>query len=287
MGVVTSLGAAALHDVATSFARRAPHVTLIVYPSLVQGAQAPAELVAAIALAGRRDEVDLLIVCRGGGSLEDLWAFNDEGVVRAIAACPLPVLCGVGHQTDVTLADFAADVRAPTPTAAAELAAPATQDCVDALHAVADAMRQRVLRALDTRRQRLDHVALRLSRPAVALRRRAQRLAMLRQRLDAALRHATAMHAQRERQAAQRLRRAVGVLRRSQALRLAGMASRLEALDPGRVLHRGYAWLTDEQGVALVSASRVLPGQEINAVLADGRVVARVLGVELDPPARR
>ncbi len=122
-GVVTSLAGAALHDVASVFARRAPQVELIVYPSPVQGVEAPVALVEAIAVAGRRAEVDLLIVCRGGGSLEDLWAFNDERVVRAIAGCPLPVVCGVGHETDVTLADFAADLRAPTPTAAGELAA--------------------------------------------------------------------------------------------------------------------------------------------------------------------
>ncbi|HNB46209.1 MAG TPA: exodeoxyribonuclease VII large subunit, partial [Burkholderiaceae bacterium] len=124
LGVVTSLGAAALRDVATALARRAPQVELIVYPAPVQGADAPALIAQAIATANRRAEVEALIVCRGGGSLEDLWAFNDERVVRAVAGSALPVVCGVGHETDVTLADFAADLRAPTPTAAAELAAP-------------------------------------------------------------------------------------------------------------------------------------------------------------------
>ncbi|MBC8059017.1 MAG: exodeoxyribonuclease VII large subunit [Rhizobiales bacterium] len=118
VGVVTSLGAAALHDVLTALARRAPQVRVIVYPSLVQGAGAPQALAEAIGLASRRAEVDALIVCRGGGSLEDLWAFNDELVVRAIVAASVPVVCGVGHETDVTLADLAADLRAPTPTAA-------------------------------------------------------------------------------------------------------------------------------------------------------------------------
>jgi exodeoxyribonuclease VII large subunit len=124
IGVVTSLAAAALRDVCVTLARRAPHVGVVVYPSPVQGVEAPGALVAAIALAVSRREVDVLLVCRGGGSLEDLWAFNDEGVVRAIAACPIPVVCGVGHETDVTLADFVADHRAATPSAAAELAAP-------------------------------------------------------------------------------------------------------------------------------------------------------------------
>ncbi|MDE2274818.1 MAG: exodeoxyribonuclease VII large subunit, partial [Burkholderiales bacterium] len=124
LGIVTSLGAAALHDVLTTLARRAPHVRVVVYPSLVQGADAPAALVAALQLADRRNEVDVLLLVRGGGSIEDLWAFNDERVVQAVVASRLPVVCGVGHETDVTLCDLAADLRAPTPTAAAELAAP-------------------------------------------------------------------------------------------------------------------------------------------------------------------
>ncbi|HZT54938.1 MAG TPA: exodeoxyribonuclease VII large subunit, partial [Burkholderiaceae bacterium] len=137
VGVVTSLGAAALHDVLTALARRAPQVRVVVYPSLVQGAAAPAALAEAIALAGRRAEVDALIVCRGGGSLEDLWAFNDEAVVRAIVAAPMPVVCGVGHETDLTLADLCADLRAPTPTAAAELVAPTRDACLNVLTAFA------------------------------------------------------------------------------------------------------------------------------------------------------
>ena len=112
VGVVTSLGAAALHDVLTAIRRRASHVRVVVYPSLVQGPEAPAQLVAAIAQAGQRAEVDVLIVCRGGGSLEDLWAFNDEAVVRALVACPIPVVCGVGHETDVTLAPGGRSARA-------------------------------------------------------------------------------------------------------------------------------------------------------------------------------
>ena len=149
IGVVTSLGAAALHDVLSSLARRAPHVRVVVYPSLVQGADAPAALCAAITAAARHGEADTLIVCRGGGSLEDLMAFNDERVVRALAASPVPVVCGVGHESDVTLADLVADLRAPTPTAAAELAAPQTRDCLDALEALSETLRRRVHNALE------------------------------------------------------------------------------------------------------------------------------------------
>ena len=280
VGVVTSLGAAALHDVASAFARRAPQVELIVYPSLVQGSEAPEALAEAIALAARRAEVELLIVCRGGGSLEDLWAFNDERVVRAIASCALPVLCGVGHETDVTLADFAADLRAPTPTAAAELAAPARLDCLAALQTLGSAMRQRVQRALDARRQRLDHAALRLARPTELLHRQRQALAMLQHRLAAAVRQTSVARAQQERQTALRLRRAVAVLRAQHAQRLASLAARLDALDPHQVLARGYAWLSDARGVTLTSTAQIAPGQRIAARLADGQLSATVIEVE-------
>ena len=287
VGIITSLAAAALHDVASAFARRAPQVELIVYPSPVQGSEAPAALVDAIALAGRRAEVDVLIVCRGGGSLEDLWAFNDERVVRAIAACPLPVLCGVGHETDVTLADFAADLRAPTPTAAAELAAPARLDCLATLGALASTLRQRAQRGLDGRRQRLDHAALRLARPTELLRRQTQTLAMLRHRLGMAVRQTSLARAQQERQAALRLRRAVAVLQAQQAQRLASLAARLDALAPQQVLARGYAWLSDAQGSALTSVARIAPGQRIAATLADGQLSASVIAVDRAEPPRR
>jgi len=143
IGVVTSLAGAVLHDVATTLARRSPHVQVVIYPSVVQGIDAPAALCQAIALAGRRGEVDILVVCRGGGSLEDLWAFNDERVVRAIRAAPMHVVSGVGHETDVTLADLAADLRAPTPTAAAELVAPATAALRQGLDGLAAALARR------------------------------------------------------------------------------------------------------------------------------------------------
>jgi exodeoxyribonuclease VII large subunit len=137
LGVVTSLGAAALHDVLTAIARRAPQLRVVVYPCLVQGPEAPAQIVRAIGQANARQEVDVLIVCRGGGSLEDLWAFNDEAVVRAVAGSRLPVVCGVGHETDTSLAELAADLRAPTPTAAAELATPLRSDALARLQALA------------------------------------------------------------------------------------------------------------------------------------------------------
>lgn len=280
IGVVTSLGAAALHDVLTCFARRAPHVEVVVYPSLVQGNEAPKALVDALQAADRRREVDLLILCRGGGSLEDLWAFNDERVVRAIVACGLPVLCGVGHETDVTLADLAADVRAPTPTAAAEMASPTQEEGLALLAAVARVMQRRVHQVLDTEAQRLDRATLRLRRPADVVRRQAERVALLRQRLQAR----AARHVPQQRQACsesqRRLSRSVTVALASHRQRLASLQARLAALDPRQVLARGYAWLSDEQGHALTSVDDLTAGKTVTAELADGQVRAAVLSVQ-------
>jgi exodeoxyribonuclease VII large subunit len=270
LGVVTSLGAAALRDVCAALARRAPHVSLVVYPSLVQGADAPEALVNAMQLAAHRKEIDLLLVCRGGGSLEDLWAFNDERVVRAIAAFPVPVVCGVGHETDVTLADFAADRRAATPTAAAELAAPITEDLLDELVALAQQMSRRLQRTLDGHAQRLDACSLRLSRPAQAVRLQHQRLALLGLRLNAAPRLACQAQAQNLARLAPRLKRAVVVLGANKAHQLDSLGARLHALDPRKVLGRGYAWLSTEAGQAVSSVAQLEPGAQLHAVLADG-----------------
>jgi exodeoxyribonuclease VII large subunit len=280
VGVVTSLGAAALHDVVTAFARRAPHVRLIVYPSLVQGAEAPGALCEAIELASRRAEVDVLIVCRGGGSLEDLWAFNDERVVRAIAAAAMPVACGVGHETDVTLSDLAADLRAPTPTAAAELVAPATRECLDELAASAGRMRRALQQALDTREQRLDRVALQLARPAQAVHAQSQRLSLLAQRLGSSARHASPLRRTRAAQAQFDLKRAADLLLANRRQQLSVLAARLQSADPQHVLARGYAWLADLQGGAVSSVAQIEVGAQLRAVLADGVAGVRVTDIE-------
>ena len=280
IGVVTSLGAAALRDVVTTLARRSPHVQVLVYPSLVQGSDAPDALCEALALAGRRDEVDTLILCRGGGSLEDLWAFNDERVVRAIRAAPIPLICGVGHETDVTLADFAADLRAPTPTAAAELAAPDTQSCSRALSALAETLQRRLHDLLDTQAQRLDTLSLRLTRPAEAMRRRAHRLDMLAHRLVSATQHAVGQRKGHAAHLQARLSRSCVVLLSACAHRLASLDARLTALDPQHVLARGYAWLTDEAGQPVQTAAGLEVGTHLRARLADGTAELQVTGVD-------
>ena len=289
LGVVTSLGAAALADVCAALARRAPHIGLIVYPSLVQGAGAPEALVAAIALAGARRDVDVLLVCRGGGSLEDLWAFNDERVVRAIAACALPVVCGIGHETDVTLADFAADRRAATPTAAAELAAPVRHERWVELLSLADQLSRRAQRSIDARAQRLDGCSLRLSRPADSVRQQHQRLALLGLRLNLAPQRAGQLRADHIARIAQRQIHAVATGRAMQARRLDSLTARLRALDPRQVLARGYAWLSDDAGQAITSSAALSPGLAVRATLVDGEAdmtVRQVTPRDARPPSR-
>lgn len=272
IGVVTSLAAAALRDVASALQRRAPQVRLVIYPASVQGAEAPAQLVEAIRLAGQRAEVQTLLVCRGGGSLEDLWAFNDEQVVRAIAASPLPVICGVGHETDFTLADFAADLRAPTPTAAAELAAPARIDCLQTLAQQARWLSQRLHHRLDRDAQRLDRIAQRLARPADALRGHLQRLALLEQRHARAAPACLQGQQHRLERLQSRLHEAGARALQSRQQTLAVLAARHAALDPGQVLRRGYAWLNDADGRPVTSVRALHAGQRLSAVLRDGRV---------------
>ena len=276
VGVVTSLDAAALHDVVSTFARRVPHVELVIYASLVQGDQAPEALVAAIARAGLRREVDTLLICRGGGSMQDLWAFNDERVVRAVVASPIPVISGVGHETDVTLVDFAADLRAPTPTAAAELCARSTRDAQADLTRAAVAMRRRMHQAIDTQAQRADRVAVKLLRPAEALRRQTAVLDMHAHRLAAA--------AQRVLTAArQNLQgRATGLQRANQhSLQVAGrqldrLGERLCGLDPEGVLRRGYALIQTQAAALVVDPKQLTAGQDLKVTLAHGTVGLRV-----------
>ena len=279
VGVVTSLGGAALHDVTSAFARRAPHVELVVYPSLVQGPQAPAALVDALQLATERKEVDLLIVCRGGGSLEDLWAFNDEAVVRAVVACPMPVISGVGHETDISLVDFAADLRAPTPTAAAELAAPATAEAIASLTTTTRRLRGALTVQLDRQAQRLDRLGMHLSRPTQALQMARARVDSLAQRMATGQQRSLERAKTRLTQLASHLIRARLALGEQNQHRLSHLATRLASADPKQVLKRGYTWLTNEEGSPIVSVHSVAVGEPLNAVWADGQAQVKVTGL--------
>ncbi len=288
VGVVTSLGAAALQDVLTALRRRAPQLRVVVYPAPVQGAEAPAALAAAIALAGQRREVDLLLLVRGGGSLEDLWAFNDERVVRAVAASALPLVCGVGHETDLTLADLAADLRAPTPTAAAELAAPSRDEALARLQARQLALHTTATRGLQARAQRLDLLGLRLEQPARALSRQHDQLRAREQSLRGALQQRLAREAGQPAQRALNLARSLAAQVQRQRWQLGALQQRLQALDPTRVLQRGYAWVENEQGQAITGVQGLRAGQAVQAVWGDGRAQAlltRVLPGPVGPAA--
>ena len=274
VGVVTSLGAAALRDVVTALRRRVPHLPVVVYPAAVQGAQAPAELCAALQTAYRRHaesgESEVLLLVRGGGSLEDLWSFNDENLVRTLAAAPMPVVCGVGHETDFTLADFVADLRAPTPTAAAELCAPAREQRLGELQYLQERLQSMLWTGLDQRAQRLDRLAQRLGQPSTRLHENRQRLLSLQHALHRGVQMASVNQRNRCAAAEVALPQALQRSLEQQRQRLQRSEHALGLLDPRLVLQRGYAWLSDAQGTAVTRAVQVQPGQSLIATLADG-----------------
>ena len=283
IAIVTSLAGAALHDVLTTLERRAPHVQALVFPATVQGSDAPPALVAALASANDHPAADLIILARGGGSLEDLWAFNDERVVRAIAGSALPVVCGVGHETDVTLADLAADVRAPTPTAAAELAAPARVALLQDLQSRANRLRQRMHRRMEGSMLQVDQLSLRLRQPGQRLARELARVDAAGERLRAALQQRLQSLSRDQREQAQRVQRALrfALTARQGALQVQG--ARLAALDPRQVLQRGYAWMERPDGRPVMSASGLHVGQGLRAVWADGRADVTVEALDSPP----
>lgn len=298
IGVITSLAAAALRDVLTALARRAPHVQVIVYPAPVQGADAPAALLRALTLAGERAEVDTLLLVRGGGSLEDLWSFNDEALARAIAASPIPVISGVGHETDFTIADFVADLRAPTPTAAAELSCMPRLDCLRAIQVALEALTLRQRRLIERASLRLDRAMAGLVSPRQRLNQQSDRLHALCQRLDRAAtrtleraraRHALAAaamergrprveerrrHLERLSQALQRAAAAGVAQRRRQ---LAALGQTLEALGPRSVLERGYSITRDAQGNIIKNGLDLKVGETVQIEFERGTAQASVL----------
>lgn len=272
VGVVTSLGAAALHDVVTALQRRAPHIPVVIYPASVQGAQAPQALRQALRQAWVRAEVDVLLLVRGGGSMEDLWPFNDEQLARSLVASPVPVVTGIGHETDFTIADFCADLRAPTPTAAAELCTQAQSDWLGALELLTNRMQKSVERQLQGNHQRLDWAAARVSRPSHLVTRQHARLENHAQRLRYALQSGLQHEKNQLQNLGQALPLALAQSLQPQQRRLERAQLRLQALDPKLVLQRGYAWLADMQGQAITSVRATQPGQALRATLADGEV---------------
>jgi exodeoxyribonuclease VII large subunit len=297
VGVVTSPQAAALRDVLTMLRRRMPSVGVILYPTPVQGADAPAKIAAAIDRASARAEVDVLLVVRGGGSIEDLWAFNDEAVARAIVRCSVPVVSGVGHETDVTIADFVADVRAPTPTGAVVAAVPDRVALGRRVMTLGEALTRSVMRSLERRAQRVDAAGLRLRHPGERIANQRERLASLARRLGAAGQRTmeraqwqvtTAgrrlsgaaprldLRSQRVDTLDQRVRSALRAQVVSLAERLARCETGLRHLDPSAVLDRGYAIVRDDAGRIVRDGATLKVEDRIAVEFATGDATARV-----------
>lgn len=260
IAVVTSPTGAVLHDIWHVLSRRAPHLEMILVPAPVQGVEAIAGLVAALdrvaLLAGTSDEPDVVIVARGGGSLEDLWAFNEEAVVRAVSACPFPIISAVGHETDTTLCDFAADVRAATPSAAAELVSEEREVLLAMLDDHLVRSGEALLAMVERRRERLEWIAKRpcLLRPEEPIERAHQTIDLLSDRME---------------------RAQVRVIERAQA-RLGSIAGKLDALSPLKVLSRGYAAISTGTGRVVVRASDLEVGDQVKIAFADATRLARI-----------
>ena len=297
IGVITSPAAAALRDVLTTLRRRLPAVPIVIYPTPVQGEGAAHRIVAALQTAGARAECDVLVLCRGGGSIEDLWAFNEEIVARALAACTLPVICGIGHETDFTIADFVADARAPTPTGAAELATPDRIELRRRLHTLHQRGRRALTRHLERDMQRVDylgrrvvhpgervrnqlshltHLGVRLARCAAhQLDQRASHVRGLARRIAAAAPDVEALQARRERLAQRLIAGSGRVMERRTAI-AARLAAHLSALNPKLVLERGYAIVARDDGAIVRDAAQLASGDAVQITLARGAADARI-----------
>ncbi len=297
IGIVTSPQAAALRDVLRTLANRMPNVPVVLYPVPVQGEGAGQKIALAIRVASQRADCDVLIVCRGGGSIEDLWAFNEEVVARAIAASHIPVVSGVGHETDFTIADFVADLRAATPTAAAQAVVPDRQELRQRLAQQRQHLKRAVMRRFEQRMQQVDYLQRRLVHPAQRIRQQSERLADLQQRMRLARAYTVQRQQGHWNTLWQRLRGQrpnIGRLQEQQAnqarhlssamqrtldrhdARLIALQQHLQHLDPQQVLARGYSLVRDAKGDLVVSSERIALGDKLDITFAQGGVRAVV-----------
>jgi len=252
IGVITSAQAAALKDVLTTLERRAPHIPVTVFPSLVQGADAPPALMQALKAAyelAERGELEVLLLVRGGGSIEDLWAFNDEALARCIAKSPIPIVSGVGHETDFTIADFVADLRAPTPTGAAELVTPDRDVLLQDLATLSQKMSMRMTQRVDREAQRLDQLSLRLSHAIPNPERMREKVQQLQARMNQAWVSQLGMYKQTHK----------------------ARINHLELLNPQRTLERGYAVLMTQDGQAIRNPKQAVVGEVFELRVAEGQ----------------
>ncbi len=264
IGIVTSPQAAALKDVLSTLARRAPHIPIVIYPTLVQGPDAPAGIIAALKAAEKEKAVDVILLVRGGGSIEDLWAFNDEQLAYAIASSPIPVVSGVGHETDFTIADFVSDLRAPTPTGAAELAAPRRDQMLQELDAIMQALLQRVNQRIEREAQTLDQLALRLSHALPNPDRMREQITSWQQRLN----------------------QAWSVRMDNWKRNQIHYQSQLEMLNPQRTLERGYSVILniEENQLRAVRGPLELSTEKVFQIqMADGGAEVRLADIKISP----
>lgn len=303
IGIITSPQAAALRDVLTTLRQRMPGVPVVLYPTPVQGTGSAEMIAQAIAVANQRAECDVLIVCRGGGSIEDLWAFNEEGVARAISASEIPIVSGVGHETDFTIADFVADERAPTPTAAAQRVVPDRHALIRSMQSQAQHLQRAQRNRMQTAMQTVDYLQRRLVHPAQQLQRQTQQLDQLQQRMQRAFAYRQQQHhwqwqslAQRLRAAssdfarlqdrqtnfAQRLVKAMHATQVQWTGRVENAEQHLILLDPTKVLARGYSLVQDASGGVVSDAGQLLVGAELRITFANGwvRTEVKEKGVE-------
>lgn len=276
IGVVTSLAAAALRDVLTTLRRRNPSLPVIVYPVPVQGDGAAAKIAQMLATASERAECDVLLLVRGGGSIEDLWPFNEEALARAIRASAIPVVVGVGHETDFTIADFAADQRAPTPTAAAELVSPSRTELLARVAELGWRATREARRRIEYAVQSVDALARRLVHPAEKLRGSRQLVGQLAARLASLMGHQFELHRYRLRDAPQRLSSLLARRMEIAASRLAMLRAGLGSLDPTAVLARGYSITRLADGTVVTRSSAVREGDRLTTTLAKGSIESEV-----------
>lgn len=298
IGIITSLNTAALRDVLATLRLRLPSIPVVIYPAPVQGKEAAAAITAALQTATQRNECDVLILCRGGGSIEDLWAFNEEIVARAITSSPIPIVTGIGHETDFTIADFAADVRAPTPTGAAQLAAPDRQEILHRLQYWQQRLQQRVERHIERRMQTIDLLAHRLIHPGERIRHQQMHLLQLRDRLQNTWNRqfeirtwrieetGRRMHSAKpdiqagiryQQELAARLRRAMAHRLENLQFRLFQQQQHLAHLSPKAVLARGYSITYTARGNILQDSQQIHAGDNVQIIFAKGSAQANII----------
>lgn len=297
IGVITSPHTAALKDVLTTLQQRLPSLPVIIYPAPVQGKEATTAIVAALQTATLRNECDVLILCRGGGSIEDLWVFNEEAVARAIAACPIPVITGIGHETDFTIADFVADVRAPTPTGAAQLATPDRQEILHHLQHWQRRLQQTMDRHIERRMQAIDLLTHRLIHPGEKIRHQlihlsqqhnrllrawerlleiyTWRIEILKQQMQS-VKPAINTREKHLQESAARLQRAMMYRLENLQTQLSRHQQHLAHLNPKAVLARGYSIAYTASGEILQNSQQIHTGDNVQLVLAKGSARANI-----------